>query len=397
MKKLLIIFVAVIMLTGGRAAHAATNLVPNPALELSDINGISPLFWARGHWGTNQATFTYGLIGVNRSKGAKVEITAAGTGDAKWYFKEIPVTPGTSLAFSDMSLATTTSYVTVQFHMTDGTYKYLDLGKLSASTTWQNFTHNFSVPVGTSALTVFHVIKNVGALTVDNYSLTQIPSIDFPYGFVSISFDDGLISMYNTALPILDKAGLKSTDYIISGKIYSGFPGYMTADQVKALYADGQEIGAHTRDHYDLTTLTADQMRYEIAGSKQDLQTLLGAPVTTFAYPFGAYNATTDQIVQESGFIGARTSDGGLDTKQSNRFLLMREGVTIDTTVAQVQAWVDQAIANKQWLILVFHHIDNDGDQYSATPQTFQQIVDYLKTKNVPVKTVAQGIQLMNQ
>ena len=35
-------------------------------------------------------------------------------------------------------------------------------------------------------------------------------------GLVSINFDDGYQSMYDNGLPILDAAGLKSTQYIIT-------------------------------------------------------------------------------------------------------------------------------------------------------------------------------------
>jgi peptidoglycan/xylan/chitin deacetylase (PgdA/CDA1 family) len=89
------------------------------------------------------------------------------------------------------------------------------------------------------------------------------------HGLVSINFDDGYQSMFDNGLPILDAAGLKSTQYIITQKV--GTDSYVTRDEVLQMYNHGHEIGVHTRTHRNLTTLTEAEMTDEIAGAKQDL------------------------------------------------------------------------------------------------------------------------------
>jgi hypothetical protein len=56
-----------------------------------------------------------------------------------------------------------------------------------------------------------------------------------------------------------------------------------------------------------------------------------------------------------------------------------------------VKQWVDSAAANHVWLIMEFHGIETSGDQYSMTPTLFNQVVDYVKQKGIPVVTVSQG------
>jgi hypothetical protein len=41
--------------------------------------------------------------------------------------------------------------------------------------------------------------------------------------------------------------------------------------------------------------------------------------------------------------------------------------------------------------IMEFHGIETSGDQYSMTPTLFNQVVDYVKQKGIPVVTVSQG------
>jgi peptidoglycan/xylan/chitin deacetylase (PgdA/CDA1 family) len=67
------------------------------------------------------------------------------------------------------------------------------------------------------------------------------------------------------------------------------------------------EIGAHTRSHPALTSLDDEAAREEIAGSRRDLESALGRPVTLFAYPYGAYDERVRRLVEEAGFEGACT------------------------------------------------------------------------------------------
>lgn len=390
------------------------NLVPNPSLE--NQTGTLPTSWQHNNWGTNTAVFTYpvdGSAGVG-SKAVQVTITSYPTldvnvgGDAKWFFSTVPVTAGQFYKFSDKYKSTITSHVILEFHNADGSLTYQDIGAPVASANWTTFSTGFGAPGNASSVTVYHLINALGTLTTDDYSLIPTTNANaFARGMISFSFDDGWATSYTNAKPILDAAGFKSTQYIISNAIGDTVDGYMTQSQITDMYNQGHDIAAHTRSHPDLTLLSPADLQSEILGSRTDLQNLSFSPVDSLAYPMGLYNSTVATAVQTAGFKGARTVDFGFNDKSTNPFLLKGAaverggacdggGTASPTTLAEVKSWIDDAALNKMWLVLVLHQIDNNaGSCYGIPPTMLQSITDYLKTSSVDVVTVSQGLTKM--
>lgn len=119
---------------------------------------------------------------------------------------------------------------------------------------------------------------------------------------IILTFDDGGEGTFTNALPILQKYGFTGTAYIVHN--YVGIRGYMNADQIRTLYAAGWEIGSHSISHVDLTVRT-DRQKDEIVDSRIKLQAMLGVPILTFAYPFGAYNTDSVHYAHFVGYIAA--------------------------------------------------------------------------------------------
>jgi peptidoglycan/xylan/chitin deacetylase (PgdA/CDA1 family) len=211
---------------------------------------------------------------------------------------------------------------------------------------------------------------------------------------ISFNFDDGFISAYDIAFPMLEKASINFTDYIITS--YFNTKGYMSKEQVLDLQARGHEIGAHTRTHPHLSQLSLDQAWNEIAGSKLDLESIGIKNVATFAYPYGDDSPAIEALVKAAGFSGARKSWPGLDDRSTDRYQLLRQRVQSDTTFNEVKNTIDQAIKEKRWAILVFHRIDESGAE-SASHEMLQQIIDYVKQKKIRVVTMADGLKELSR
>jgi glycosyltransferase involved in cell wall biosynthesis len=121
---------------------------------------------------------------------------------------------------------------------------------------------------------------------------------------VTTSWDDGhKCDMRMAAL--LRKYGARGTFYVCPETHEFAPPERLTPDEIRMLGAEF-EIGAHTMTHPRLSQLDAAAARGEIVQSKKTLEAIIGAPVSSFCYPYGDHTEETKRIVREAGFDRAR-------------------------------------------------------------------------------------------
>lgn len=312
--------------------------------------------------------------------------------------------------------------------------QYLTIaGTNFAANTVVNFGSDVLTPTTVSATSITVQVPAADLIAAATHAVTvtnpgPVPAKSNPlnfvvsqFGFVSIDFDDSYQSMYDNGLPIFDAAGIRTTQYIITGSPgnaivnpdaglvgisdVSGNPEYMTWAEVQTMAANGHEIGAHTRTHQSLSTLCGvtqpggpvltpcddahgnpttmnDTLDMEIAGSKSDL-IAQGLNPLTLAYPYGDYgypSPAVGQAVAAAGYLGARDSDTGFNGptecpgRPANRcnhmypFYLWSQGAENDlnTTQTQVNAWIQYAHDNKVWLIILLHRVDDNDANSEA-------------------------------
>lgn len=122
-----------------------------------------------------------------------------------------------------------------------------------------------------------------------------------------LTFDDGDITNYTTALPTLEKYGFKGYFFIISGFI--GTDGYMNEEQIRELYKKGHSIGSHGMSHRILEGLTDVDLAYEIKESKIMLERIVSARINSFSIPRGFENPKIMRMAREIGYTTVFTSN----------------------------------------------------------------------------------------
>ncbi|MEA3201285.1 MAG: hypothetical protein QOE90_2713 [Thermoplasmata archaeon] len=227
-------------------------------------------------------------------------------------------------------------------------------------------------------------------------SVTQPPP--FLPGTVVFTLDDGQQNQIAAAQTLVNH-GFRGTFYIVSDCPNSEVGvDCMSNSQVVALSQAGHDIESHTVTHPDLTTLSATQLTNELSSSKTTLQTLVGKPITSLAYPYGAHNANVETQTAKY-YKDARIyltnpdpNNLGMLLAQSgtNPYVIAGVGVAAATSLARAEAYVDYAVAHNVTIVLVFHNIVSGGDTYDWTPSNFNALADYVAAKHVPVKTMAQ-------
>ena len=225
---------------------------------------------------------------------------------------------------------------------------------------------------------------------------------------VSLEFDDATADQY-AARALLSSHNVHATFYVNSGTVGSS-AFHMNLSQVRGLASSGNEIAGHTAYHENLLLLERvdlDEVRREIC---DDRVTLLkeGFSVTDFAYPYGAFSATTERLAQQCGYDSARlvsgvASPGGCESCAFSETLPPRdpyatrtpENVLADTKLSTIESYVTEAQQHGGgWVQIVLHHIcDGCGQHYAITEQDLAALLDWLvRQPNTVVATVQQVI-----
>lgn len=122
-----------------------------------------------------------------------------------------------------------------------------------------------------------------------------------------LTFDDGHISNLEFAAPILQAHDLTASFFITVG--WTGTkPGYMGWDELRALHAAGQTIGAHGWSHTLLTHCNDRELDAELTNSRLTLEDKLGAAITTMSLPGGRADRRVFDACAQAGYTHVFTS-----------------------------------------------------------------------------------------
>ncbi|MBC7461368.1 MAG: polysaccharide deacetylase family protein [Thermoleophilia bacterium] len=137
------------------------------------------------------------------------------------------------------------------------------------------------------------------------------PSTGGTMGKVALTFDDGPNGGATDAiLATLAKHQVHATFFVIGSQVANG------ATRIRQERDAGHAIGNHSWSHRDLTTLSAADVRSELARTSDAIQTVTGARPTMFRSPYGARNASVDAIGRQ---LGMQQTLWGVDTVDWSR------------------------------------------------------------------------------
>lgn len=123
-------------------------------------------------------------------------------------------------------------------------------------------------------------------------------------------------------------------------------------EDVLTMKNDGFSFGGHTLTHPNLPSLSKEEMKKEIDGSKKMIEEHLKETVTLFSYPNGGavshYNNIVKQVVQECEYINATTSDSGVVDAKSDLYALLRRGVSKENGLIDVA--IGGVVEKLNWL-----------------------------------------------
>lgn len=213
-------------------------------------------------------------------------------------------------------------------------------------------------------------------------------------GAVSLTYDDGLNSQLDHALPELNRRGLKATFFLTRENMEGRLSDW------EAVGRAGHEIADHTVTHpCDLRHESAGLFqRRELAPMERWLDDHFGRHrAHTYAYPcgylgLGAGSRQTRyaryQQLMRHDFLAARTTSGGPNLAQTalaDRFHLHAFEPTYDgDVVAPAARYLKATVDAGGWAILVFHDVlpkwHGEGD---SSTRTHARILDMVQAHDL--------------
>jgi peptidoglycan/xylan/chitin deacetylase (PgdA/CDA1 family) len=210
---------------------------------------------------------------------------------------------------------------------------------------------------------------------------------------VTIQFDDGTEDQY-AALAILAAHGMHATFYVNTGVV--GDADHMSWGELTDLANAGNEIAGHTLNHTNLKKLSTAAARQEVCGDRVALFDH-GFEPTSFAYPFGSFDAAAKKVVQDCGYNSARGVSG-----VDSRYTFAETIPPLDayatrtppnpkkaTKLSTIQGYITAAEQHGGgWIQLVFHRLCDGCGAYSISRANFTALLTWLEPRAMTGTTV---------
>lgn len=161
-------------------------------------------------------------------------------------------------------------------------------------------------------------LKDAGVTVIhmDDFLAWRRGEKNIPARSAVITIDDGYVSCYTEAFPVLKEFGYPFTMYVYTDYVSVGGKS-ITWEQLAEMRDWGADIASHSISHDNMArprrrgNVPYDEWLWkELAESKRIIEEKLGITVTTFAYPFGVHNEMVQQKGLEAGYEALFTVKG---------------------------------------------------------------------------------------
>ncbi len=209
-----------------------------------------------------------------------------------------------------------------------------------------------------------------------------------------IEFDDGDLSTYTKAYPVLSANNQPGVSFIVTS--YMGSQASMNLDNLRTLQNAGWDISSHTIDHPYLTKLNDSMLIYELNESYDWLIANKFQKSAGFiAYPYGVFNDNVIEKAKQRYVLGRATlpepaQQHFTPEDDSIQFIQREIPVYNTTSVQSVEDSINVTINAKLLGILVFHDIVDSFayDRYQYLTTDLQKISNYIKSRSTDLDVV---------
>lgn len=183
--------------------------------------------------------------------------------------------------------------------------------------------------------------NNFNTITPREYYNYRVYGADIPENPIIITFDDGYVSNYELAYPLLRDYGFKATIFAVTNSSYSPLNftiPHFTYEQAMEMEKSGViEIESHSADHVVHSNLTGYNLLYQIRKSYLDIFINLGKISFAYAYPTGAFTEESKLMAENAGYKVQFTVQGKLNNDDTPLNEIKRMNIRGDCSVKELE------------------------------------------------------------
>ncbi|MBM3249736.1 MAG: polysaccharide deacetylase family protein [Candidatus Omnitrophica bacterium] len=162
---------------------------------------------------------------------------------------------------------------------------------------------------------------------------------------ITFTFDDGGLSDYEIAFPLLKELDFRGSFFITAS--FVGKSGFMQWDMIRELKDNNMEIGSHTISHRILSRLPAEEAQEELYASRCLLEDKLGTKIDALSFPQGDFNKRIIDLAKKAGYRIMCTSTPGINgIKQLQKGILYRNSMNRAVDIPTMPSRIDPSWFN---------------------------------------------------
>jgi peptidoglycan/xylan/chitin deacetylase (PgdA/CDA1 family) len=226
-------------------------------------------------------------------------------------------------------------------------------------------------------------------------TLLRVMRITGHTALMTITFDDGPVSVHYWGLPLLASKGVTATAYIVPAWVGPG--SYLDWEEITELHEAGWVIGSHTMTHADLTQVDDSTLHYELSKARSELLQR-GFPASHLAVPHGAYDAHVIDAIRL--YYDTNRIIGGPNPlpEHTEPYLLGSHASTSWLPFEAYCAQIDSAVARRGWYIMCNHSVDLNCYSYPwcISTEMLSDVIDYAHSKRVKTVNMDEALEMMS-
>jgi peptidoglycan/xylan/chitin deacetylase (PgdA/CDA1 family) len=208
---------------------------------------------------------------------------------------------------------------------------------------------------------------------------------------LTICFDDFPKTAWTEGGGVLRHHHARATYYMSGALCGSEHDGERMFDRedLEAVHAAGHEIGCHSYGHVSCMGQSGAEFARSVLDNQRFASALLGdVRLVSFAYPYGDTTAASKRRAL-AHFSSARGVVGGLNVDEIDLGQLHALGLESSKAGIDVALHhVDQAAAERAWLIVYTHDVQDHPSAYGCRPMELDRLLGHARDAGLEILTV---------